>query len=288
MLKMKTKILVCCHKDDIVENKSPYFPIQVGKAISSVDLGIAADDEGENISYKNGSYCELTGMYWAWKNLKEVDVIGLCHYRRYFDFSKQCKWWAPYTVFGTAEFDGKDRRIPDEVLNKVNDGRIVVTKPTNCQFNLMADYCCYHNSDDFKVLQHIVMSSQSENIKRAFYDVMYGSNNKYTYNMFIMKWADFDEYCKWLFPLLEKVEATIDITHYNAVQKRIFGYMSERLFNVWLKANKKKLIKRPVMWFTEQEDGMANYSFLKYQLRRIMNDMSRLLGQPMYSTICKQ
>ena len=51
----------------------------------------------DSISNKNDSYCELTGMYWALKNLKNVDVIGLCHYRRYFDFHKQCKWPYPIT-----------------------------------------------------------------------------------------------------------------------------------------------------------------------------------------------
>ena len=61
-----------------------FLPIQVGRAISSVDLGIQGDDTGDNISWKNRNYCELTALYWAWKNLKEVDIIGLCHYRRYF------------------------------------------------------------------------------------------------------------------------------------------------------------------------------------------------------------
>lgn len=282
---MKTEILVCCHKQDIMEKGAPYLPIQVGKAISNVDLGIQPDDEGENISEKNGSYCELTGLYWAWKNLKGVDIIGLCHYRRYFDFSGQCHQWAPYTVFGTDKFSALDRSVPENVLAKVAAGKVVVTKPTNCQFNLMADYCCYHNSDDFKMLQHIVFSTQPENVKKAFYQVMYGSNRKYTYNMFIMRWQDFDAYCSWLFPLLEIVEKSIDITHYNSVQKRIFGYMSERLFNVWLLANRKDPIKVPVMWFSDKEDGMQKYSMVKYKVRCLMNDISMLLGKPRYQSI---
>lgn len=80
----KITILVCCHKQDYYAQKYPFLPIQVGRAISSVDLGIQGDDTGDNISWKNRNYCELTALYWAWKNLKEVDIIGLCHYRRYF------------------------------------------------------------------------------------------------------------------------------------------------------------------------------------------------------------
>lgn len=282
---MNTKILVCCHKQDIIEKQSPYLPIQVGKALSNVDLGIQSDDEGDSISSKNGSYCELTGMYWAWKNLKGVDVIGLCHYRRYFDFHGQCRKWAPYSVFGTETFNSFDRSVPESILSSVAAGRIVVTKPTNCQFNLMADYCCYHNSDDFKTLQHIILNTQPESIRRAFYKVMYGNNKKFTYNMFIMRWSDFDAYCSWLFPLLETVEKSIDITHYNSVQKRIFGYMSERLFNVWLCANCRETIQFPVMWFSDQRDGMQNYTFARYKLRCLMNDFSMLLGKPRYHSI---
>ena len=92
MMERNVKILVCCHKRDVMATEEPYMPIHVGKALHpDVDLGIQGDDTGDNISLKNSSYCELTGMYWAWKNLKGVDVIGLCHYRRYFDFYGQCR-----------------------------------------------------------------------------------------------------------------------------------------------------------------------------------------------------
>ena len=88
---MKLTMLVCCHKEDIMATAEPYMPLQVGKDISKIDLNIQGDNTGDNISCKNQSYCELTGMYWAWKNLKNVDYVGLCHYRRYFDFHGQCK-----------------------------------------------------------------------------------------------------------------------------------------------------------------------------------------------------
>ena len=67
---MKLTMLVCCHKEDIMATAEPYMPLQVGKDISKIDLNIQGDNTGDNISCKNQSYCELTGMYWAWKNLK--------------------------------------------------------------------------------------------------------------------------------------------------------------------------------------------------------------------------
>ena len=82
----RIKILVACHKaDPNIRQDDIYMPIQVGKALHpELDLGFQCDNTGDNISEKNGSYCELTALYWAWKNLKDVDYIGLCHYRRYF------------------------------------------------------------------------------------------------------------------------------------------------------------------------------------------------------------
>ena len=81
----KVKILVAIHKPDKVYGDKVYMPIQVGKSLSEFNLGFQGDNTGDNISEMNSMFCELTAHYWAWKNLKDVDYIGLCHYRRYFD-----------------------------------------------------------------------------------------------------------------------------------------------------------------------------------------------------------
>ena len=59
-----------------------YLPVQMGHAIHP-GIGYIGDDTGENISERNGNFCELTGLYWAAKNL-DSDYIGIVHYRRYF------------------------------------------------------------------------------------------------------------------------------------------------------------------------------------------------------------
>ena len=77
------KILVATHKKyKMPADTSVYLPIHVG-CEGKKKLGFQGDNSGENISVLNPYYCELTGLYWAWKNL-ECDYLGLVHYRRYF------------------------------------------------------------------------------------------------------------------------------------------------------------------------------------------------------------
>ena len=83
---MNIKILVAAHKQYWMPEDSVYLPLHVG-AEGKPDLGYTKDNTGENISAKNPNFCELTGLYWAWKNL-EADYVGLVHYRRYLPVRK--------------------------------------------------------------------------------------------------------------------------------------------------------------------------------------------------------
>ena len=80
---MKTQIFVMTHKKFNPPKDTVYVPLQVGSALNP-DLGYMKDDTGDSISDLNPYYGELTGMYWLWKNYSDVDIIGICHYRRYF------------------------------------------------------------------------------------------------------------------------------------------------------------------------------------------------------------
>ena len=77
------KVIVAAHKKYQMPKDTMYIPVQVGAEGKNIIEEYKQDSEGENISNKNPYYCELTGLYWAWKNL-EADYIGLVHYRRYF------------------------------------------------------------------------------------------------------------------------------------------------------------------------------------------------------------
>ena len=90
------KIIVATHKKYQMPKDDMYLPLHVGAEGkkdangNELDLGYAKDNSGDNISNLNSSFCELTGLYWAWKNI-DTDYIGLAHYRRHFSMKKKPK-----------------------------------------------------------------------------------------------------------------------------------------------------------------------------------------------------
>lgn len=236
----------------------PYLPLQVGKEIATADLGIQGDNEGENISAKNRSYCELTGMYWAWKNLKHTDIVGLCHYRRYFDFHNISPIPDPMAKVPRELFASLDLSVSDSVLERVERGDIVVSTDMRLPYPVFVGYCISHYSDDLRTLRDIVLERCQEKYHAAFDHAIYRSNKLSPYNMFIMRWSDFSDYCSWLFDILAEAERRIDISRYSDDQKRIWGFMAERLFNVWLLANHKRTIKKSVIWIDDNTGAPKN------------------------------
>lgn len=214
---MNTKILICCHKKCEIPNDEFYLPIQVGAAISEIDLNIQPDNKingkiCDNISDKNKTYCELTALYWAWKNIKQlypnIEYIGLCHYRRF--FSKINKY-----------------------LTRLNNKKVLIPKFWYTPYSCEDAYKIAHPCVDFDILKKVISEKYPEYMK-AFEDVLIFDNRNSVYNMFIMPFNIFNEYCEWLFDILNEVEKRVIIDAYDLYQKRIFGFMSERLLLVYL------------------------------------------------------
>ena len=80
------KIIIATHKQHFMPSDDMYLPLHVGKS-GKEELGYQGDDTGDNISAKNPNFCELTGLYWAWKNLPNY-YLGLIHYRRFFSVKR--------------------------------------------------------------------------------------------------------------------------------------------------------------------------------------------------------
>lgn len=278
------KILICCHKPcELPRNlENIFIPIHVGAAISNWESSIQRDDQLEgnpcnNISKKNKSYCELTAMYWAWKNLQRIypntEYIGLCHYRRYFSFNEN-SYFVDSIIKKGNEIEQYELNLPKlyKLLKKSN---IILSKKRIYPYSIDIDYKVSHVSEDMKILQQVIHELYPE------YDVdMYKillCNNKFSpYNMFIMKWKHFDNYCSWLFLVLEECERRINITNYSDVQKRIWGYMAERLLNVWVHHNIRDISFLNIIQYG---DSLKRQSWFCSGINNFRKECSFLLGR---------
>lgn len=271
MNQKRIKILVACHKPDKVYHDNIYMPIHVGKAISRFNLSFLGDDTGDNISEKNPNYCELTALYWAWKNLKDIDYIGLCHYRRYFDFHNQS--FCHRNSFEPSDKIGNhDYSLTPKIIKILESGKIIVPKKNVGRCSVLTEYCMSHISDDMRTLRRIVMALPDKRYAKAFNKVMNG--NKYSAcNMFVMPWNVFSNYCQWLFDVLFAVERQTDTTNYSSRQKRIYGFMSERLLDVFLYANDLKEHEVPVITFSDDKVNL-NMPWWEYVMKTFIKNLA--------------
>ncbi len=206
-----------------------YMPIHVGRE-GKDNLGYVGDNTGENISIKNPNYCELTGLYWAWKNL-DCEYIGLCHYRRYFAHKSK-----------SSKLEDKKQAIftRDDYEQLLQQYDVILPKKRNYYIETVrSQYEHAHNKRDLDEIEKIIKMQYPSYIE-AFEKVM-NSRKLHIYNMFVMNKALFDEYCTWLFDILFTLEKRIDITNYDKYNARIFGFLSERLFNIWLEKKQLKI-----------------------------------------------
>ena len=65
--------------------------------------------------------------------------------------------------------------------------------------------------------------------------------------MFVMRRRELDAWCAWLFPVLFEVESRLDISSYDAYNARVFGFLAERLLDVWIETNRVPYTELPVL-----------------------------------------
>ena len=225
---MKTQLILfsVCHKK--VES-IPADRTVIGVGPNGSAIGAACTDcTGDNISQKNSSYCELTALYWIWKNVS-CDYVGLEHYRRFF-FTKGQLIARPMGA--------------DEIARIVESGKVILPKPHKCGCTVYEDYAANHDIADLETCRNIIAEDYPEYLG-DFDGVMSGTQYSLA-NMFVMPKTMLDEYCAWLFDILFKAEKHIDILTKDAYQTRVFGFLAERLFNVWLRHKNPDIFYAPV------------------------------------------
>lgn len=247
------KIIVAAHKKYQMPKDKIYIPIHVGAKGKEKIQNYQRDDEEENISEKNPYFCELTGLYWAWKNLK-AEYIGLVHYRRYFTISN---------VLLKNETQKFNKVLKQEEIDKILENTDIIL-PKLRRYYIENLYNHYKNTMYIEPLDEtrkIIEEKYPEYL--AEFDKLHKRTSAHMFNMFIMKKEKIDEYCTWLFDILFELEKRIDISQYDTFHARFFGRISELLLDVWINTNNLSYKEVKVMDMQKVNWIKKGFTFLK-------------------------
>ena len=244
---MDIKIIVAAHKPYRMPKSKMYIPVHVG-AEGKESIGFTPDNTGDNISKKNPNYCELTGLYWAWKNL-DAEYLGLVHYRRYFAGSRKSdNKWA--RIISKRELTEKLARVP-----------VLLPKARNYYIETNYDqYVHSRHAQDLDITREILAEMYPAFLPA--WEKCMKSRKVHLCNMMVMKRLYFDKYCTWLFNILFELEKRLDISDYSRDDARVFGLVSERLLDVWLMTNHVRYEELPVVFMEKQNWIVKGGKFL--------------------------
>lgn len=240
------RIVVAAHKPYWMPTDACYLPVQVG-ASGRESIGFQRDDEGDNISAKNPNYCELTGLFWAWKNL-EAGYLGLVHYRRHF----------------ATGLGGKKTRVAtcEQIMDGLQKTGIVLPKVRN--YYIETNYTQYvhaHHKEDLAITRDIIAEREPRKVWK--HDEIMNRTYGHRFNMFAMRRDLADAWCEWLFGVLLELEARLDISNYSPYDARVFGFVSERLLDYWVESNDLSYVEMPVVNLENQHWVKKGTAFLK-------------------------
>lgn len=229
------KVIVAAHKQYQMPKDKVYLPVHVGAA-GKDSIGYQRDDEGKNISNKNPYFCELTGLYWAVKNL-DADYIGLVHYRRYFSTAKHLK----------TEEEKFENVLSGKEMDKLFDqADIILPKKRNYYIENLYDH--YKHTmfvEPLDIAGEIIAEKYPE--YSAEFEKLHTRRSAHMFNMCVMKREILEEYCDWLFDILFELEKRVDVLQYSDFHKRFYGRVSELLLDVYINTRGLKFAEVPVV-----------------------------------------
>lgn len=220
---MSVRIYVMTHKAFEVPKDTMYVPVHVGRALKKAPedsevWNYLGDDTGDEISKENIYYSELTGLYWVWKNIKDVDYVGTCHYRRYLLNAQGY----PFTE--------------SELLPLLDSYDLITTKTLQLNFSYYYGFGENHKIRYLDAVAEVLRERYPDYYKT--YEELVHEKHTYFGNMMICSKALYDEYMEWLFSIFFEAQKKMLIEEEDDYHRRIFGFISEFLLFVWVRHKK--------------------------------------------------
>lgn len=200
------------------------LPVQAGAETAKVKVASRADNTGENISAKNGNYCELTALYWMWKNKlcaegtldgDDGQYYGLSQYRRMLILSDN-----------------------DLLKIRANDVDVVLPYPLPYEPDIQMHHERYLKANDWNAMLGALKELQPEYAE--YFPQVLGQRYLYNYNVILAKKKVLREYCEWLFPILKRTEE-LSVPKGDERSDRYIGYMGETLETLYFMKNADRL-----------------------------------------------
>lgn len=227
---MATSVFVCTHVPTAAPKDSAYHLLQVNaEVMGRFGEEYYYDNDGEdNLSRLNEFFGELTGLYWIWRNYPGQENIGICHYRRFFTDD---------SMIPLSEGDY------DRIL-RTRD--VIVPKPKSEPGQTYRQvYAKAHNIHDFEAVGRSVRKLYPQ-YAEAFHQMAEGHDFYYG-NLFVMPRSLYNKYCSFLFEVLFDASGEIHPEEYvDLYHRRVFGFLSENLLMVFLRAEGLSACECPV------------------------------------------
>lgn len=211
--KKRIAVFVATHAAFTPPDNPLYIPLHVGRE-GKPDLGYLGDNVGVHISDLNMLYGELTGLFWMWQNVSQMDYAGMCHYRRYF--------------LNDRGFEMQR----EEYLSLLLQYDAVVPKHAECDETYLKHYGKAHNVRDLEAVGRAIEKLYPEYIpyyRKAMEGKIFYSGNLFVTSLPIMK-----GYAEWLFSVFAEASEEIDVTAYDAYHRRVYGFLSEQMMYIYM------------------------------------------------------
>jgi hypothetical protein len=248
----RVKVFIVSHKPCDLPHDGVMTPFHVGRAVSQRKEEMAwmqGDDIGDNISSKNLQYCEMTAHYWIWKNVKDVEYVGVCHYRRFF---------------------GVDI-TEEKVSEMLADADVIMVEPSWHIDSVYAYFAKFMGAENMTILWRVMKKLSPEYTETL--ETICDGVKFYPFNMLICRKHLFDEYCEWMFSILNECERFVKLSPYTNGQ-RALAYMSELLTGVYFIHRKLRIKTVP---YIKVEDGQRMMVKRSAEEERLLNEYEAML-----------
>ncbi|PKV52212.1 uncharacterized protein DUF4422 [Aquimarina sp. MAR_2010_214] len=232
---MQINIYTVTHKSLALPTNDLFQPILVGNRKENIPDNFLQDDIENHIAEKNPNYCEITAMYWIWKNVKHIDYIGICHYRRYFNFidaftfshiKRVKKYKNRYSLEKVCS-----QRHNKKIEKLLKDYDFILPKKRPLKKTMYNQYIENHKEENLKLAIEIIHELYPDYVTSM--TQVFNKKKGYFYSMMITSKVIYDQYMTWLMRILFEVEQRI-IKSGIGIEPRVFGFLAERLFNLYL------------------------------------------------------